>query len=423
MIFIIFSFLYNINNQDFNYFLKRGVVLEYELTSNSQINKEQIENNLKDNNIKFFYVDKNDYRENILDIAVAILPSEDKKEIFNNISNYIFDNCAFSKLSQIKLYNDSYHKPFSSFLKFFEIAFVSFVFWLLILYLILKDKSLIAKLKDDFKDFIVKKKENLKLFIKNTKEKGLGYFLKKILFDEAKDENGNEKEINVTKEIIATVAFVLISVILIRYFLGELRWIPSGSMRPTILERDRVFVEKLDFPKKEIKRGDILVFYPPEVVLKNDIFSIFSRLSGIFCKDIAYIKRAIGMPNDKFEVKYDENKDEYQVYINDSPLDEPYIISKNQWTPCVENMYCGPFIIPDGHYFMMGDNRGNSQDSRFWGFLDEKRIIGRANFMFWPISRINVLKDKYLELNSQKQNNEYKSKKYIINRYEFLYNI
>jgi signal peptidase I len=76
-------------------------------------------------------------------------------------------------------------------------------------------------------------------------------------------------------------------------------------------------------------------------------------------------------------------------------------------------MYCGPFIVPQGHYFMMGDNKGNSQDSRFWGFLDENRIIGRANFMFYPLSRINFLKDKYLELNKNKNEKH----KYLINRY------
>ena len=86
-------------------------------------------------------------------------------------------------------------------------------------------------------------------------------------------------------------------------------------------------------------------------------------------------------------------------------------------------MFCGPFTIPKDNYFMMGDNRGNSQDSRFWGFLDKNRIIGRANFMFFPISRINVLKDKYLNLHIQKVNNSFESKDFIINRYELLYKI
>ena len=129
------------------------------------------------------------------------------------------------------------------------------------------------------------------------------------------------------------------------------------------------------------------------------------------------------MPNDKFEIKYDPKNEQYRVYINNVALNEPYINSRNNWTTCNSQMFCGPFIIPEGHYFMMGDNRGNSQDSRFWGFLDENRIIGRANFMFWPVSRINVLNDKYLELHKEKQDKNYKSQNYVINRYELLYKI
>ena len=54
-------------------------------------------------------------------------------------------------------------------------------------------------------------------------------------------------------------------------------------------------------------------------------------------------------------------------------------------------MFCGPFVIPDGHYFMMGDNRGNSKDSRFWGTLPQERFIGRAIFVFWPLNHLDVL--------------------------------
>lgn len=435
IIFIIICFLYNINNQELNYFLKRGIVLEYSISLNEKIDKVKIENKLADLNIKYAYIqdiqnedshyfDKDNNRvQNALYISLPILAKNNKKDLINQISDYIFDNYKSSKLLNVKTMSDNYHKPFNAFMKFFVVFIISLFAWVMGFHLFSSDKMFLKNLIENIKSFLANKKNDFLEFIKKTKEKGVGYFFKTLLFDEAKDENGNEKEVDMTKEIVGTIVFVLISVILIRYFLGELRWIPSGSMRPTILEKDRVFVEKLDFPKKEIKRGDILVFYPPEVVLKNDIISVFSRLSGIFCKDIAYIKRAIGMPNDKFEIKYDEIKNQYRVYINDVALNEPYVISKSEWTPCNEKMHCGPFIIPQGHYFMMGDNRGNSQDSRFWGFLDEKRIIGRANFMFWPISRINILNDKYIELHSKKEGKKYINQNYIINRYEFLYNI
>ena len=419
-IFLIICFLYNINNQELNNFLKRGIVLEYSISLNEKIEKTKIENKLANLNIKYslieniqnensYYYDKDNNKvANALYISLPILAKNDKLEAINQISDYIFDNYKSSKLLNIKTLNDNYHKPFSTFMKFFTVFIISLFIWLMGFHMFSEDKMFLKNMVENIKNFFTNKKNDFIEFIKKTKQNGIGYFLKTIFFDEAKeDENGNKKEVDMTKEIIGTIIFVLASVILIRYFIGELRWIPSGSMRPTILERDRVFVEKLDFPKKEIKRGDILVFYPPETQLKNDLVSIFSRLSGIFCKDIAYIKRAIGMPNDKLEIKYDNLKGQYRVYINDVALNEPYIISKSEWTPCNDKMHCGPFVIPQGHYFMMGDNRGNSQDSRFWGTLPEERVIGRANFMFWPISRINVLNDKYINLYSKKQNGKF----------------
>lgn len=201
------------------------------------------------------------------------------------------------------------------------------------------------------------------------------------------------------KELIETIIFVVVAVIVIRFFIAELRWIPSGSMRPTLIEGDRIVVEKLTkYPnliknksfENEPKRGDIMIFYPPFVKLENDAWSLFKRLTGFFCKDIAYIKRVVGLPGEKFEIKKSSNG-AYRVYINDKPLEEEYIMSEYDYHICTQNMYCGPFIIPENNYFMMGDNRGNSQDSRFWGTLPKDRFIGRAVFTFWPFNRLGIL--------------------------------
>ena len=75
----------------------------------------------------------------------------------------------------------------------------------------------------------------------------------------------------------------------------------------------------------------------------------------------------------------------------DKPVIEECILSENDYIPCSETMYCGPMIVPQGKYFMMGDNRGNSEDSRFWGFLPEHRIVGRAITVFWPLNRIKSI--------------------------------
>lgn len=194
------------------------------------------------------------------------------------------------------------------------------------------------------------------------------------------------------REIFETVVFVLVAVILIRFFVGELRWIPSSSMYPTLIEGDRIFVEKVTKPFRAPKRGDVIVFYPPDETLKTDFLSVMARLTGILCKDVAYIKRIVGLPNDKLEIK--KENDNFYVYINGKKEIEPYILSETDWIDCRDDMYCGPLQIPDGQYFMMGDNRGNSQDSRFWGLLPEKNIIGRAVFKFWPIPRMGLIKYK-----------------------------
>ena len=196
------------------------------------------------------------------------------------------------------------------------------------------------------------------------------------------------------KETIDTIIFVVVAVILIRFFIAELRWIPSGSMKPTLVEGDRIVVEKLTkYPniikehafENTPKRGDVMIFYPPFVKLGTGPVSVFKRLTGFFCKDIAYIKRVIGLPGEKIEIKQSPNG-AYKVYINDEPLEEEYIMSEYDYHKCKSDMNCGPLIIPDGHYFMMGDNRGNSMDSRFWGTLSKERFIGRAVFIFWPLN-------------------------------------
>lgn len=190
------------------------------------------------------------------------------------------------------------------------------------------------------------------------------------------------------KEIVETIVFVVVMVIIIRFFIGEIRWIPSGSMKPTLIEGDRIFVERVSRFFAAPKRGDIMVFYPPSEELKSDALSVFERLTGFFCKDIAYIKRVVGLPGDRIYIKPDTDG-KYAVFVNGKRLEETYVLDDYDYIPCTENMYCGPFKVPQGEYFMLGDNRGNSQDSRFWGFLPKDRFVGRAVFLFWPLTRIS----------------------------------
>lgn len=193
------------------------------------------------------------------------------------------------------------------------------------------------------------------------------------------------------KETLETIVTVLIMVVLIRFFIGEPRLIPSGSMHPTIIEGDRVFVERVTHFFHKPQRFDILVFYPPQEKLKYDPISLFSRYTGLFCKDIAYIKRVVGMPGDHIQIKENSKTKKYELFINSKKLDEPYILN-GYIPPCTGQMFCD-FTIPENSYFMMGDNRNNSFDGRYWGVLNENRIIGRAVFRFWPPKRIGQMDD------------------------------
>ena len=205
-------------------------------------------------------------------------------------------------------------------------------------------------------------------------------------------------------ETISTVIFVVVMVIIIRFFICEIRWIPSGSMNPTLIEGDRIIVERFSRFYTSPKRGDIMVFYPPSTQLSKKPLPLLSRLTGIFCKDVAYIKRVIGLPGDKIEIKF-ENDGAAYVYINDKKYKEDYIKNVYEYPLCPSPdidliipddriMKCGPFKLKENEFFMMGDNRGNSQDSRYWGVLKKERFIGRAVFLFWPLNRIRTLHRK-----------------------------
>ncbi len=153
----------------------------------------------------------------------------------------------------------------------------------------------------------------------------------------------------------------------IRHFVAEARYIPSESMLPTLEINDRLIVEKVTYRFDAPQRGDIVVFWPTER-LKEENPSL---------KD-AFIKRIIGLPGETIEVQGG------RVYVNDQPLRENYIFDEPeyQW---------GPEVVPDDSYLVLGDNRNNSYDSHFWGFVPRENIIGRAAVRFWPPGRIGDL--------------------------------
>ncbi|NEQ26893.1 MAG: signal peptidase I [Microcoleus sp. SIO2G3] len=165
-------------------------------------------------------------------------------------------------------------------------------------------------------------------------------------------------------EAFQIVGSALVLALGIRHFVAEARYIPSESMVPTLEVNDRLIVEKVSYHFHSPERGDIIVFWPTEEL----------RRQNPSLRD-AFIKRVIGLPGEKVEVRAGK------VFINDQPLSENYTEAppEYQW---------GPQTIPPDSYLVLGDNRNNSYDSHFWGFVPRQNIIGHAVFRFWPPDRV-----------------------------------
>lgn len=161
------------------------------------------------------------------------------------------------------------------------------------------------------------------------------------------------------------IAFSLLAAVLIRTFVLQTFYIPSPSMHPTLLEGDRVLVNKLSYRLHDVNRGDVVVFRRP---------------ANLHVDDDDLIKRVIGLPGDTVEAH------DRKVYVNGRLLKEPYIPSKCKGTD--------DFIrvsVPSDHLFVMGDNRCDSTDSRVFGPISEDLLVGRAFVRLWPPSRLGWL--------------------------------
>jgi signal peptidase I len=175
---------------------------------------------------------------------------------------------------------------------------------------------------------------------------------------------GKPLEENHWMEALKTIGLSLFLALGIRQFVAEARYIPSESMVPTLEVNDRLIIEKISYLVHPPQREDIIVFWP------NDKL----RQQQPKLKD-AFIKRLIGLPGEKVEVRAGK------VYINDQPLQEQYIEAPPDYE-------WGPEIVPKDAYLVLGDNRNNSYDSHFWGYVPRQNIIGRAVFRFWPPMRV-----------------------------------
>jgi signal peptidase I len=186
-------------------------------------------------------------------------------------------------------------------------------------------------------------------------------------------------------EIVATVALALVLAESVQAAVVKPFVIPSGSMEPTLLPGQRVLVNRLayDFGGTP-QRGDIVVFHPPSsltckinVPLTEPCPVSLATHAGDY-----FVKRVIGLPGDTLSIK-----DGHPVINGRELTHEPYI------TPCSDSTSCNmphTIVIPRGEYYMLGDNRGDSDDSRYWGPVPLSWIIGEVFATYWPLDRIGV---------------------------------
>ncbi|MFN7249503.1 MAG: signal peptidase I [Anaerobacillus sp.] len=188
--------------------------------------------------------------------------------------------------------------------------------------------------------------------------------------------DNNERKQRIKKEVISwvkTLVVVLVLVVAIRAFLFTNYIVYGSSMMPTIADRERVIINKIGYDVGLPQRFDMIVFHATETT--------------------DYIKRIIGLPGDTIEFKEDN------LYINGELIEETYlndIKAKYKRRPYTDDFtlewLTGETHVPEGHIFVLGDNRPNSIDSRQIGFIPLEKIVGKADIAYWPIRAFRKLK-------------------------------
>jgi len=167
-------------------------------------------------------------------------------------------------------------------------------------------------------------------------------------------------------DLIPTLFFAVVFALVIRSFALASFYIPSGSMEPTLLQHDRLIADRLSytFRLRQPQRGDIVIFRFPED------------------PKVDYIKRVIALPGETVEIR------DGVVLVDGKPLSEDYIYEPPRYD-------MPPLTVPEGRYFVLGDNRNRSRDSHIWGFVPLENLVGEALFIYWPPSRARLIRNPY----------------------------
>ncbi|MCM8780198.1 MAG: signal peptidase I [Candidatus Omnitrophica bacterium] len=190
----------------------------------------------------------------------------------------------------------------------------------------------------------------------------------------------NNKKKSALRDWVESILIALALALFIRTFIVQAFKIPTGSMRMTLVEGDRILVNKFIYGAKipftnlrlpalkKIERGDVIVFISPEDTRRD------------------FIKRVVGLPGEKVMIK------NMRVYIDGKPLKDGVFQNRSYYNRGEFGAEGEVIIVPKDSYYVLGDNSASSRDSRYWGFVPHKYILGRAFLIYWPVFRIRVIK-------------------------------
>lgn len=209
-------------------------------------------------------------------------------------------------------------------------------------------------------------------------------------------KDGKKKQLPFWIEFPLLIGVALLVAILIKTFLFQAFYIPSSSMEDTLEINDRVLVNKLAYQVGDMAQGDVIVFddprggfeQPEESVIDSAVRNVFESI-GVAAPRSEFIKRIIGLPGDTVTIV------EGGVVVNGVPLAEESYIKPGSTTEAasreIEGCDNAPSttlcVVPDGHLFVMGDNRNSSQDSRVFGPIPVDDVVGKAFVIIWPPGR------------------------------------